>query len=83
MDRTAAALPTRVPWTPRRYTAADHRDAVTDRGAPHTGFPAASPWDPPLAEAPAEHGVRVEEEAVLDTLLADLAPKPSGQSRAL
>ncbi|MET9879825.1 TIGR02679 family protein [Actinacidiphila glaucinigra] len=72
--RIAAALLARVPWTPWRYTAADYRDAATDRGARLTGIPAASPWDPALAEALAEHGVRVEEEAVLDVLLDDLAP---------
>ncbi|MFJ2402662.1 DUF2399 domain-containing protein [Streptomyces xanthochromogenes] len=31
-----------------------------------------SPWDPDLATALAEHGVRIDEEAVLDSLLADL-----------
>lgn len=74
--RIAAALLTRVPWTPWRYTAADYCEAVTDRGAPLTGIPAASPWDPSLAEALAELGVRVEEEAVLDVLMDDLASAP-------
>jgi uncharacterized protein (TIGR02679 family) len=71
--RIAAALLTRVPWTPWRYTAVDYRVAAGDRGVPLTGTPAASPWDPSLSEALAELGVRVEEEAVLDVLLADLA----------
>ncbi|PJE94168.1 hypothetical protein CUT44_28160 [Streptomyces carminius] len=39
-----------------------------------TGAPADSPWDPALAASLAELGVRVEEETVLDDLLADLAP---------
>lgn len=80
--RIAAALLGRVPWTPWRYTAADYRAAARDSAVPLAGVPAASPWDPSLAEALVEHGVRVEEEAVLDTLLADLAPEPSGQPRA-
>ncbi|MEU7719471.1 DUF2399 domain-containing protein [Streptomyces tibetensis] len=36
------------------------------------GAPAATPWDPALAAALAENGVRVEEETVLDDLLMDL-----------
>jgi uncharacterized protein (TIGR02679 family) len=38
-----------------------------------TGEPAATPWDPGLADAMTRHGVRVEEELSLDALLADLA----------
>ncbi|MFD5495481.1 DUF2399 domain-containing protein [Streptomyces sp. NPDC127091] len=38
------------------------------------GPPAAAPWDPALAVALVELGARVEEEAVLDDLLADLGP---------
>jgi tellurite resistance protein len=38
-----------------------------------TGAPASTPWDAALAVALAEGGVRVEEEAVLDDLLSDLA----------
>ncbi|WP_431946990.1 TIGR02679 family protein [Actinacidiphila sp. bgisy167] len=79
--RIAAALLARVPWIPWRYTAADYRAVARDSALPLTGLPAASPWDPPLAEALAAHGVRVEEEMVLDTLLADLAPEPSGRPR--
>ncbi|MFE9923063.1 TIGR02679 family protein [Streptomyces sp. NPDC005774] len=72
--RIAAALGRSVPWRPWRYTAAHYRAAaarVTE--APNlTGPPAATPWDPALAVALAECGVRVEEEVVLDDLLADL-----------
>ncbi|TVZ03582.1 TIGR02679 family protein [Trebonia kvetii] len=37
------------------------------------GEPVGTPWDPALATAMARHGVRIEEELTLDTLLADLA----------
>ncbi|WNM30889.1 TIGR02679 family protein [Streptomyces sp. Li-HN-5-11] len=72
--RIAAALARCVPWRPWRYTAADYRAAVTTVAeAPElTGPPAATPWDPALAVALAECGVRVEEETVLDDLLTDL-----------
>ncbi|WP_159052255.1 DUF2399 domain-containing protein, partial [Streptomyces niveiscabiei] len=36
--------------------------------------PTAAPWDPGLAPALTELGLRIEEETVLDVLLADLAP---------
>ncbi|WKX13248.1 TIGR02679 family protein [Streptomyces sp. NL15-2K] len=74
--RIATALRRSLPWRPWRYTAAHYRAAVTRVAeAPDlTGPPAATPWDPDLAVALAECGVRVEEEAVLDDLLADLGP---------
>ncbi|MET7761194.1 TIGR02679 family protein [Streptomyces sp. NPDC005393] len=74
--RIAAVLARSVPWRPWRYTAADYRAAVTAAGeAPDlAGPPAATPWDPALAVALAECGVRVEEEMVLDDLLTDLGP---------
>jgi uncharacterized protein (TIGR02679 family) len=74
--RIATALGRSVPWQPWRYTAAHYRTAVTGVAeAPNlTGPPAATPWDPDLAVALVECGVRVEEEAVLDDLLADLGP---------
>jgi uncharacterized protein (TIGR02679 family) len=73
--RIAGVLWRHVRWQPWRYTAEDYRAAVAARpGAdPLTGTPTASPWDPLLADALADHRVRVEEEAVLDALLADLA----------
>ncbi|MGJ5834126.1 TIGR02679 family protein [Streptomyces ossamyceticus] len=72
--RIAAALARSVSWRPWRYTAADYRAAVsTAAEAPAlTGSPAATPWDPALAVALAECGVRVEEETQLDDLLTDL-----------
>ncbi|TMU92386.1 DUF2399 domain-containing protein [Streptomyces sp. DASNCL29] len=39
-----------------------------------TGTPATAPWGPDLRAALSELGVRIEEETVLDELLADLAP---------
>ncbi|MGW4029353.1 TIGR02679 family protein [Streptomyces sp. NPDC004838] len=72
--RIAAALRRHVPWRPWRYTAADYRAAVLagDGGPSLTGRPAEAPWDPDLPPALMELGVRVEEESVLGTLLADL-----------
>lgn len=69
--RIAAALADRVPWTPWRYTAADYEAACT-AGLPLRGSPAASPWDPELAASMARHGLAIEEEAVVDDLVADL-----------
>lgn len=64
-------LPGAVPW---RYDARAYLAAVeSGLGAPlTTGTPAPTPWDPALCAAIAEHGIRVEEEHVLDRLLADL-----------
>ncbi len=72
--RIATALARSVPWRPWRYTAAEYRAAVTAvaEASDLTGPPAATPWDPALAVALAECGVRVEEETVLDDLLTDL-----------
>jgi uncharacterized protein (TIGR02679 family) len=72
--RIAGALLRRVPWQPWRYTAADYRSAAaaTSLAPPLAGSPATASWDPGLAAALAELGVRIEEETVLDTLLADL-----------
>ncbi|MEU3251477.1 TIGR02679 family protein [Streptomyces sp. NPDC006997] len=74
--RIATALLRRVPWRPWRYTAADYRAAAaaTPLAPPLTGTPATAPWDRELRPALTELGVRVEEEAVLGDLLADLAP---------
>ncbi|MFG2847161.1 TIGR02679 family protein [Kitasatospora sp. NPDC048296] len=64
-------LPGATPW---RYDAPSYLAAVErGLGTPlTTGTPAPSPWDPALAPALAEHSTRVEEEHVLDQLLADL-----------
>ncbi|AZS76739.1 TIGR02679 family protein [Streptomyces lydicus] len=80
--RIAAALLRRVPWSPWRYTAAHYRAAVhaLPTGPPLTGARADAPWDPDLAAALEDSGVRVEEEAVLNDLLSDLllSDLPSG-----
>ncbi|MER6616590.1 TIGR02679 family protein [Streptomyces xantholiticus] len=72
--RIAAALRRSVPWRPWRYTTAHYRAAAAKAAeVPEmTGSPVATPWDPELAVALAEHRVRVEEEMVLDDLLSDL-----------
>lgn len=72
--RIAAALLSRVPWSPWRYTTADYRAAVRTlpSGPLLTGARSDAPWDPDLPGALADAGVRVEEEAVLNDLLSDL-----------
>lgn len=76
--RIAAALGERVRWTPWRYTAADYEDAV--RRAPRSlrlrGTPASSPWDADLATRMAQHGLSVEEEAIVEDLVDDLLDGP-------
>lgn len=66
----------RVPWHPWRYTAADYRTAVaaTPLASPLTGTPTTAAWDPDLPATLTGLGVRIEEETVLDDLLADLGP---------
>jgi uncharacterized protein (TIGR02679 family) len=60
--------------TPWRLSAADYRAALPDGvGVPLTGSEVATPWDPSLQLALRESGRGVHEEAVLDSLLADLA----------
>ncbi|EST37395.1 hypothetical protein N566_13260, partial [Streptomycetaceae bacterium MP113-05] len=77
--RIATALRRSVPWHPWRYTATHYRVAVAGVAEPRelSGTPTATPWDPALAEAFAEHRIRVEEEMVLDDLLSDLAGVPA------
>ncbi|MGS2587955.1 TIGR02679 domain-containing protein [Streptomyces hebeiensis] len=72
--RIATALRRAVPWTPWRYGATDYRAAAAATPGPDrlSGPPAESAWDPALAAALTELGVRVEEESVLDELLGDL-----------
>jgi uncharacterized protein (TIGR02679 family) len=82
---TAAALaryPDAVPW---RMSGADYLGAEAI-GLPLTGAPAASPWDPSLAEAMTATGRSVMEERLIGTLLDDLLqgtatpPAPAGES---
>ncbi|WP_318036701.1 TIGR02679 family protein [Streptomyces chengmaiensis] len=79
--RIAGALLRRVTWRPWRYTAADYRAALAGSDSrleprPLTGVPTRTPWDPDLAEALTEAGIRVEEERELDLLLSDLRGRP-------
>ncbi len=75
--RIAGVLHRHVPWRPWRYKAADYRAAVTRNASPPlsplVGTPTETPWEPALAAAVAELGVRVEEERELQLLLSDLA----------
>ncbi|WP_344103464.1 TIGR02679 family protein [Nocardiopsis rhodophaea] len=72
--RIANTLLRRVPWHPWRFTAADYQVAATaNHGSPLTGTPTQADWDPELAPALHESGVRIEEETVLDRLLNDLS----------
>ncbi|WP_326549795.1 TIGR02679 family protein [Micromonospora sp. NBC_01813] len=77
--RIANLLRSRVPWQPWRYDAAAYRAAVAGAavaGAASgtlTGQPVDASWDTGLSAAMSQHGTRIEEELVLDTLLADLS----------
>jgi uncharacterized protein (TIGR02679 family) len=73
--RIAATLRARVGWQPWRYDTASYCDALDAHPdtAALSGRPMATDWDPPLAAAMTAAGRRVEEELVLDRLLADLA----------
>ncbi|MEU7079795.1 MULTISPECIES: TIGR02679 family protein [Streptomyces] len=74
--RIAGVLRRRVPWLPWRYMAADYRAAVfrctQPPLSPLVSTPTETPWEPALATAVAELGVRVEEERELELLLSDL-----------
>jgi uncharacterized protein (TIGR02679 family) len=59
-----------LPW---RLDAAAYRSAAPPGGPRLRGSPVAATWDPTLTEAMLALGVKVEEERVLDDLLADLA----------
>jgi uncharacterized protein (TIGR02679 family) len=58
------------PW---RLDALTYRSAAMTGGPRLRGSPVTATWDPALTEAMRELGVKVEEERVLDDLLADLA----------
>lgn len=69
--RIANTVFARLPAKPWRFETADYR-AVADRGHPLSGTPVAARWDRDLATAMCAAQVAVEEEHVLDDLLADL-----------
>ncbi|MFF1788362.1 TIGR02679 family protein [Kitasatospora sp. NPDC058243] len=77
--RIATRLLSHVPWTPWRYTAADYRTALDTHPATAalTGTPTDAPWDQALRASLLAAGRRIEEELVLDGLLADLALPPT------
>ena len=58
-----------VPW---RFGAADYRAAAFGVERELSGRRVEASWDPALAEALAKRGTAVHEEAVVETLLADL-----------
>lgn len=60
----------RLPARPWRFDAAAYRGAPA--GRPLAGEPVAARWDPELAPALRERGEAVEEELLLEPLLADL-----------
>jgi uncharacterized protein (TIGR02679 family) len=70
--RIANALLRRVPWQPWHYTTGDYRKAAAHARTALTGSATAADWDPGLGPAMGGRGLRVEEELVLGTLLADL-----------
>ncbi|GAA1946153.1 TIGR02679 family protein [Kitasatospora viridis] len=65
------AMPGTAPW---RYDATAYLAAVNNGlGSPlATGTSSPTPWNPPLREAILRHSTRVEEELLIDDLLADL-----------
>jgi uncharacterized protein (TIGR02679 family) len=74
--RIANALAQHIAWRPWRYTTADYLDALPRAtGGTLSGRPAIADWDTELAPTLHQHGVRIEEELVLDELIGDLAPR--------
>lgn len=71
--RIANAVLGRFPARPWRFDAESYL-AVAPRGRALTGSPVTDCWDTDLAETLRATGRAVEEELVLDTLLADLTP---------
>jgi uncharacterized protein (TIGR02679 family) len=75
--RIAGTVRRRVTWQPWRYDRRSYQAAVSAAQpltplAALAGEPAATPWDPGLAAAMRQCGVRVEEELTLDALLSAL-----------
>lgn len=64
------------PW---RYDVEDYRRAVPASMSPLTGRPVDAAWSPALREALVGHGLRVEEELVLDDLVGDLRASSDGR----
>ena len=73
--RIASAVHRRVGWRPWRYDHVAYEAAAAAAPVllPLSGEPAATPWDPELADAMRLRGIRIEEELTLDALLRDLS----------
>ncbi|MBX6722961.1 MAG: DUF2399 domain-containing protein, partial [Dactylosporangium sp.] len=73
----------RFPMRAWRFDTQSYVAGVSRRSAPLRGRPVTAVWDPDLRATIERHGVRVEEEAVLTDMLADLTlgipPEPSGR----
>jgi uncharacterized protein (TIGR02679 family) len=81
--RIANLLWGRFPMRAWRFDTQSYVAGVSRRSAPLRGRPVTAVWDPDLRATIERHGVRVEEEAVLTDMLADLTlgipPEPSGR----
>lgn len=64
----------RTAATPWHYDTVTYRAAAVRGGEPLRGAPVEASWDPPLAVALRELDVQVEQEDLLEVLLADLSP---------
>jgi uncharacterized protein (TIGR02679 family) len=75
----AASVMRRHGARPWRFGAADYQAAVSVQAdsVPLAGAPQPAPWDPALCSAMAASGQAVYEEAVADTLIADLRLRPA------
>jgi len=71
----ARTLARSVPWDPWRFDRASYVSVASSKYPPIRGMIGDSPWDPELAASMTELGWKVEEEQVLDDLIADLAPR--------
>ena len=75
--RIARAVRRRVPWRPWHYDHPSYEAAasVARAALPLRGEPVSTPWDPELAVAMRRHGLCLEEELMIDVLLADLGSR--------
>lgn len=69
--RIGNALHDRIPWRPWRFDAAAYESSPVT-GGPLTGRPVPAAWDDGLLPAMRQRGLKIEEELLLPTLLADL-----------
>lgn len=78
--RIARALATRIAWQPWRYLTQDYLAAARSEASSLSlrGTTVDAPWDPELAGAMGGEGLAVEEEAVVDLLVADILARQPG-----